>query len=67
MTAISYYFRFTLSYRNISEILAQRGISVNISTITRWVYQYGDLTYSKWKKTNKSRIKSWRLDEIYIK
>ena len=67
MTAISYYYRFPLSYRNIYEILNQRGILVHASTIMRWVHQYGDVLYNKWKKQNKMRIKSWRLDETYIK
>lgn len=39
--AIGYYFRFNLSYRDIVEIMADRGVSVNHTTIMRWVHHYG--------------------------
>lgn len=41
-----YYCRFSLSYHDISEILKERGILVHpITTITRWIHEYGNLIY----------------------
>ncbi|MDG4969832.1 IS6 family transposase, partial [Lactococcus lactis] len=37
IVAVSYYLRFNLSYRNIQELLSDRGINVCYSTIQRWV------------------------------
>ena len=50
LVAIGYYCRFSLSYRDVSELLRERGISVHPTTIMRWVHEYGDLIYQIWKK-----------------
>lgn len=50
VVAITYYLRYNLSYRDISEILLERGISVHHTTIYRWVQQYSKILYSEWKK-----------------
>ena len=65
--AVGYYCRFSLSYRDVSELLRERGISVHPTTIMRWVHEYGDLIYQIWKKKNKSAHFVWHLDETYIK
>ncbi|WJE84492.1 IS6 family transposase [Bacillus sp. DX3.1] len=67
LVAVGYYCRFSLSYRDVSEILKERGISVHPTTIMRWVHEYGNLMYQIWKKKNKTVQLSWRLDETYIK
>ncbi|MCQ6344360.1 IS6 family transposase, partial [Bacillus cereus] len=59
--------RFSLSYRDVSELLRERGISVHPTTIMRWVHEYGNLIYQIWKKKNKQVRSSWKLDETYIK
>ncbi|MBG9536130.1 IS6 family transposase, partial [Bacillus thuringiensis] len=59
--------RFSLSYRDVSELLRERGISVHPTTIMRWVHEYGNLIYQIWKKKNKSAHLVWHLDETYIK
>lgn len=59
--------KFTLSFRDIEEILSIRGVKVDHSTLQRWVYKFAhliDLNFNKRKK--KSGLK-WRLDETYIK
>ncbi|EOQ10135.1 hypothetical protein IKC_05761 [Bacillus cereus VD184] len=58
---------FSLSYRDVSEILKERGISVYPTTIMRWGHEYGDLIYRIWKKKNKTVHSVWHLDETYIK
>ncbi|HEF1880372.1 TPA: IS6 family transposase [Bacillus cereus] len=67
LVAVGYYCRFALSYRDVSEIMKERGISVHPTTIMRWVHEYGSLIYQIWKKKNKSAHHAWHLDETYIK
>ncbi|MCQ6530833.1 IS6 family transposase [Bacillus mycoides] len=67
LVAIGYYCRFSLSYRVVSELLRERGISVHPTTIMRWVHEYGGFIYQIWKKKNKSAHFVWHLDETYIK
>ncbi|QWI73009.1 IS6 family transposase (plasmid) [Bacillus mycoides] len=67
LVAVGYYCRFSLSYRDVSEILQERGVSVHPTTIMRWVHEYGNLIYQIWKKKNKIAPLSWHLDETYIK
>ncbi|MDT3497471.1 IS6 family transposase, partial [Bacillus toyonensis] len=67
LVAVGYYCRFSLSYRDVSELLSERGISVHPTTIMRWVHEYGSLIYQIWKKKNKAAHFAWHLDETYIK
>lgn len=41
LVAVGYYFRFSLSYRDIVELLRDRGITVHHTTVMRWVHHYG--------------------------
>lgn len=45
LVAGDYYCRFSLNYRDASEILKERGISMYPIIIMRWVHEYGDLVY----------------------
>lgn len=65
--AAGYYCRFSLSYRDVSEILKERGVSVHPTTIMRWVHEYGNLIYQIWRKNNKIEHHVRHLDETYIK
>ncbi|MDR4173606.1 IS6 family transposase [Bacillus nitratireducens] len=67
LVAVGYYCRFSLSYRDVSEILQERGISVHPTTIMRWVHEYGSLIYQVWKEKNTTPQHAWHLDETYIK
>lgn len=67
LVAVGYYCRFSLSYRDVSEILKERGISIHPTTIMRWVHEYGNLIYQIWKKKNKSAHHVWHVDETYTK
>ncbi|ANS51835.1 hypothetical protein BT246_65430 (plasmid) [Bacillus thuringiensis] len=67
LVAVGYYCRFSLSYRDVSEILKERGVSVHPTTIMRSVHEYGNLIYQMWKKKHKFAHHTWHLDETYIK
>lgn len=65
--AVGYYLRYNLSYREVSEIMSDRGINVCHTTIYRWVQEYSQVIYCLWKKKNKQIGDSWRMDETYVK
>ena len=67
IVAVGYYLRYNLSYREVQEILYDRGINVSHTTIYRWVQEYGKLLYQIWKKKNRQSFYSWKKDETYIK
>ena len=56
-----------MSYRDISEILRERGVNVHYSTVYRWVQEYASILYQIWKKKYKKAYDKWRIDETYIK
>ena len=59
--------RFSLSYRDVEELLSIRGVLVDHATIQRWVYKFTPLIEVAFKKRRKTVGKSWRMDETYIK
>ncbi|CAM3256805.1 hypothetical protein GHI93_12720 [Lactococcus hircilactis] len=46
--SVGYYLRYNLSYRDVQEMLYDRGINVSHTTIYRWVQEYGKLIYQIW-------------------
>lgn len=50
IVAVGYYLRYNLSYRDVQEILYDRGINVSHTTVYRWVQEYGKLLYNIWKR-----------------
>ena len=60
-------FRFNLSFRDIEELMIERGVDVSCETIRRWVEKFG----SQFAKRIKSRAENpspvWHLDEVYTK
>jgi putative transposase len=67
LQSMRWYLAYALSYRDIEEMMAERGFSVDHSTINRWVLQYSpqlDATFRHKKKRVGTR---WRMDETYIK
>lgn len=68
LLAVRWYLSYSLSYRDIEEMMLERGISVDHSTINRWVIHYSPLLENEFKKKRKKKTgSSWRMDETYIK
>ena len=67
LTAVRWYLRYNLSYRDVEELIAERGIVVDHSTINRWVVKYAPLLVEQAKNHKRKVGISWRLDETYIK
>ena len=64
---IRWYLKYPLSYRNLEEMNAERGLNVDHTTIMRWVHQYSPEINKRLRKYLKLINDSWRVDETYIK
>ena len=62
--AIWLYFRFTLSFRDVEEMLAQRGIEVSYETIRSWTIKFGPLIAQNLKRRRPAPSPRWHLDEV---
>jgi putative transposase len=61
------YFRFSLSFRDIEELLAQRGIVVSYETVRQWCLKFGQ-TYANELRRRRPRCgDTWHLDEVFLK
>jgi len=65
--AIWLYHRFTLSFRDIEELLASRGITVTYETIRQWCLKLAPDLSRKLKKRQGALGDQWFLDEVFIK
>jgi putative transposase len=63
--AIWLYVRFTLSFRDVEDLLAERGILVSNETVRRWVNHFGPKIAADLRKRLPHTI--WHLDEVYLK
>ncbi len=59
--------RYALSYRDLEEMMAERGVEVDHSTINRWVLKYAPELDKRIRPHLKPTNDSWRVDETYIK
>ena len=64
---VRWYGRYALSYRDLKEMAAERGLTIARSTICRWVREYGSQLTKLIKPHLKMTMGSWRVDETYIK
>jgi putative transposase len=67
LQAVYFKLRFTLSYRDIEELLQMRGVEVDHSTIQRWVFKFSPEIEKKMHRRKFKVGDSWRMDETYIK
>lgn len=65
--AVFFYVRYTVSYRDLEEIMAERGVQVDHATLSRWVTKYSPLIASSARRRKAPTDRSWRMDETYIK
>jgi len=59
--------RFTLSYRDVEELLSIRGVKVDHATIQRWVFKFTPFVEVRFRNRKRLVGKRWRMDETYIK
>ena len=65
--AVGWYLRFSLSYRDVEELLTERGLSVDHVTVWRWVQRYAPELDRRLRKRLKATNDSWRVDETYVR
>jgi transposase-like protein len=64
---VRWYLRYKLSFRDLVEMMAERGLSLAHTTIMRWVRRYASEFVKRWNRFGRSCGRSWRVDETYIK
>ena len=67
LTSMRWYLRYKLSYRDVEELLKERGVSVDHATINRWVVKFSPSLAESARSHKKPVGTSWRFDETYIK
>jgi transposase-like protein len=64
--AVWLYFRFTLSFRDVEDLLAERGIDVSYETVRCWTLKFGQL-FARNLRRSQSCSGRWNLDEVFVR
>jgi transposase-like protein len=67
LLCVRWYLRYSLTYRDLEEIMAERNLSVDHVTIWRWVQRYAPVLNQRIRREMRRPNRSWRVDETYIK
>ena len=65
--AIWLYLRFTLSYRDVEELLAERGLDVSYESVRRWVLKFGATVGQRLRRRRPRPSDRWHLDEMVVR
>jgi transposase-like protein len=64
---VRWYLRYSLTYRDLEEIMAERGLTVDHVTIWRWVQRYAPVLNRRIRRELRCPNGSWRVDETYVR
>src|SRR6516165_9114074 len=64
--AVWLYLRFTLSFRDVEDLLAERGLDVSYETVRRWVLKFGPLFAQELRRRRHRPTAQWHLDEMAV-
>jgi len=67
VTCVRWYLRFCLSLRDLEELMAERGLSVDHTTIWRWTQTYGPEVYRRLQGEVKRKSSTWHMDETFVR
>src|SRR5258708_8016469 len=67
LVCVRWYLRYALSYRDLEELMGERGLSVDHTTIYRWVQHYAPELEKRCRPHLKATNDSWRCQENYCK
>ncbi|MGF6508352.1 putative transposase [Paraburkholderia sp. 32] len=67
LLCVRWYVAYSLSLRNLEEMMAERGIEVDHSSVHRWVIKLLPVLEKAFRKRKRPVGKSWRVDETYVK
>ena len=64
---VRWYVAYPISYRQLEEMMDERGVEVDHSTLNRWVLKYVPLLEAQFRARKRPVGSSWRMDETYVK
>jgi transposase-like protein len=64
--AVWLYLRFTLSYRDVEDLLAERGLDVSYETVRRWVLKFSPMFARELRRRRPRPTSRWHLDEMAV-
>ncbi len=64
--AVWLYLRFTLSYRDVEDLLAERGLDISYETVRRWVLKFGAVFARRLRAGRPRPSSQWHLDEMVV-
>ena len=64
---VRWYVAYPISYRQLEEMMRERGVAVDHSTLNRWVIKYAPEVAKRFRRCQRPVGRSWRLDETYVK
>lgn len=67
VTCVRWYCRFSLSLRDLEELMAERGLAVDHTTIWRWIQRYGPEVHRRLRGQVKPKSSTWHVDETYVR
>jgi putative transposase len=67
LTCVRWYVAYPLSLRHLEEMMAERGVSVDHSTVPRWAIKLLPVLEKAFRRCKRPVGKSWRMDETYIR
>src|SRR5713101_1487138 len=67
LCAVRWYLRYSLSYRDVRELLVERGLEIDHTTVWRWVQHFAPELEERTRPHLKPTNKSWRVDETYVR
>src|SRR6201984_1410365 len=65
--AVWLYLRFTLSYRDVEDLLAERGLEISYATIRSWVRKFGPVIARRLRQRRPRPSNRWHLDEMVVR
>lgn len=65
--AVFFYVGYGVSYRDLEEVMAERGVDIDHATLNRWVVKFSPLIAANAQSRKKPTAVSWRMDETYIR
>ena len=67
VTCVRWCCRFSLSLRDLEELMAERGLAVDHTTIWRWVQRYGPEVHRRLRGNVKQKSSTWHMDETFVR
>src|SRR5438034_4211518 len=65
--AVWLYLRFTLSYRDVEDLLAERGLDISYETVRSWVLKFGPIIAQRLRRRRPRPSNRWQLDEMVVR